>query len=110
MLALSVAAVFVPSGGATTAPGARTYIKLSITAHRLTIGSGASAPRGGWVIFHVHNDARLAARISLLGKSSKSIAPRQAGEFVVFTVKRGAFPLTVSLGPKTRLRQTFVVY
>jgi len=105
--ALSPSALARP---ATTAPGSPDYVKVSITDRGVTVGNGASASRGDWVIFEITNRSAVPAKLSVLGRTSKPIAPRHHGPLAVFAGKRGAYALVVSLAPNRSLRRTFVVY
>lgn len=107
---LAVAAQTALARPATTAPGARVYVKLLITKRSLVIGNGSSAPRGEWVVFRVVNSTKGMATVSFLGQTSRRIPPTHVDSFAVFVLRRGAFPLVASLPPGRRLRQTFIVY
>ena len=110
---LVTAVALAPSAPArplTTAPGSPAYVKVSITDQSVTVGNGASATRGDWIIFEITNRSRATAKLSFLGRSSKPIAPMHRGPLAVFAETRGAYPLIVSLAPHRSLRRTFVVY
>jgi hypothetical protein len=95
---------------ATTAPGARAYVRVLITKHGIAVGQGSSAARGAWVIFEIVNHSTSTANLSFLGRKSKPVAPSHHGSLAVFVMRRGAFPLVASLAPHRLLRQSFVVY
>ena len=94
----------------TTAPGSRAYIKVSITDRSVAVGNGATATRGDWIIFEITNRSAVTARLSILGRTSKPIAPRHRGPLAVFAQRRGAYPLVISLAPHRSFQRTFVVY
>jgi hypothetical protein len=92
----------------TTAPAARSYIRVVITQRSMVV-SAASAARGAWVIFHVANRGTSTAKVSFLGKVSAPIAPNHVGSLAVFATRRGTFPIVTSSSGHRRLR-TFIVY
>jgi hypothetical protein len=111
--ALATLVVLTPTAvarPATTSPGAPAYVKVSITDRSVAVGSGASATRGDWIIFEITNRSARTAKLSVLGRTSRSIAPRHRGPLAVFAQRRGAYPLVVSLAPHRSIRRTFIVY
>jgi hypothetical protein len=94
----------------TTAPTAPAYIRVVISDRGIAVGSGSSATRGTWVIFHVLNRGRSSAKLSFLGRVSRAIAPGRRGSLAVFVDRRGAFPVVASLSAHRQLRQSFFVY
>ena len=103
------AAAAVPAAGATTLPAGRTYVNVTVTGRTFTVGFGATAARGEWIIFHVRNAGTATARLTFLGRRSAPIAPHARGSLALYVTRRGAYPLAVSVGGRT-LTRTFVVY
>ena len=95
---------------ATTAPGARTYVRVVITERSMSVGEASSAPRGDWIVFHVVNRSSSTAKLSFLGRASRSIPPSKRGVLAILVLRRGAFPLVTSLSRHRSLRRTFIVY
>jgi len=114
-LAIAAAAIAGLAGNAaarpaTTAPGSLEIIRVVITAGKVAMDHGASAPRGSAAEFALTNKTGATARFVLLGHASKAIAPHGRGGLIVFLVRRGAFYATIKLSTHHTLRELFVVY
>jgi hypothetical protein len=109
LVTAAAALALAPVAAGTTAPGARVYIVVTVEGSRLEIGSGASAARGQWIVFHIANRGATTARLSFEGRTSAPIAPRRRGVLALFADRRGVFPLVVSTGGR-RVSHAFVVY
>jgi hypothetical protein len=104
------AAPYAVARPATTAPGTPSFVHVTLTDRKLRVGSGASAVRGTWIVFEITNSSTSTVRLSVMGKTSKAIPPRHHLPLAVFAVRRGTFPLVVSLSRHRPFRQTFIVY
>jgi hypothetical protein len=106
LLVVSIAS----AGRVTTAPGARSYVRVVISKRGILVGQGSSAARGSWIIFHIENHSASTAKVSFGGRVSQPVAPNHHGSLAVFVLRRGAFPLVASLSRERQFRQTFIVY
>jgi hypothetical protein len=103
--ALALASV----GSATTAPGARVYIPVTVNGPTLLIGAGASAARGEWIVFHIANRGTKSVKVSFDGHTSAPIAAHTRGALALLVIRRGVYQLVLTDGTR-RVRRAFVVY
>jgi hypothetical protein len=109
-LAVTLAASLGSGAGATTAPGQKTVIRVTLTDKGIAIQYNGQEARGVIVSFQAVNDGKKPHSFTLFGHKTPVLKPGKKASFTVTLVHRGLFPYRSTVDTGKAFRGNFIVY